>query len=120
MICPVEIAHEMSALRAARMREHGKHGLLPEGRDGAGDESTGRDVAGDGQEDYLVASSGDTGHQRPAYAAVAGALRRRGVQRVVRPATGQAVATSGAGGDGGEGVRAVPGEVFRSERAALS
>ena len=28
------------------MREHVKHGLLPEGRDGAGDESTGRDVAG--------------------------------------------------------------------------
>src|SRR5215470_12177480 len=87
MICPVEIAHEMSALRAARMREHGKHGLLPEGRDGAGDESTGRHVAGDGQEDYLVAGGGDTGHQRPAYAAVAGALRRRGVQRVVGPAT---------------------------------
>jgi hypothetical protein len=72
MICPVEIAHEMSALRAARVREHG---LLPEGRDGAGDESTGRVVAGDGQEDYLVAGRGDTGHQRPAYAAVGGALR---------------------------------------------
>jgi hypothetical protein len=65
MICPVEIAHEMSALRAARMREHVKHGLLPEGRDGAGDESTGRDVAGDGQENYLVAGRGDTGRQRP-------------------------------------------------------
>src|SRR5215472_7613048 len=68
----------------------------------------------------LVAGSGDTGHQRPAYAAVARALRGRGVQRVVRPAAGQAVASSGAGGDGGEGVRAVPGEVFRSECAALS
>src|SRR5215831_14167939 len=89
MICPVEIADDMSALRAARMREHVKHGLLPEGRDGAGDESTGRDVAGDGQEDYLVAGSGDTGHQRPAYAAVAGGLRGRGVQRVIGPATGK-------------------------------
>ena len=39
----------MSALRAARMREHVQHGLLPEGRDGAGDESTGRNVAGDGK-----------------------------------------------------------------------
>src|SRR5215471_15831193 len=94
MICPVEIAHEMSALRAARMREHVQHGLLPEGRDGAGDESTGCDVAGDGQEDHLVAGSGDTGHQRPAYATVAGALRGRGVQRAVGPATGQAVASS--------------------------
>src|SRR5215471_2275868 len=54
MICPVEIAHDMSALQAARMREHVKHGLLPEGRDGAGDESTGRDVAGDGHEDLLA------------------------------------------------------------------
>src|SRR5215469_7344024 len=102
------------------MREHVKHGLLPEGRDGAGDESTGRDVAGDGQEDYLVVGRGDTGHQRLAYAAVAGALRGRGVQRVVGPAAGQAVASSGAGGDVGEGVRAVPGVVFRSECAALS
>jgi len=120
MICPVEIAQEMSALRAVRMREHAKHGLLPEGRDGAGDERTGRNVAGDGQEDYLVARSGDTGHKRPKYAAVAGTLRRRGLQRVVGPAVGKAVASSGASGDCGEGVRTVPGEVFRSERAALS
>src|SRR5690348_7810610 len=65
MICPVEIAGEMSALRAARVGDHAKHGLLPEGRDGAGDESTGCDVAGDGEEDYLVAGGRDTGHQRP-------------------------------------------------------
>jgi len=56
------------------MREQVQHGLLPEGRDGAGDESTGREVAGDGQEDYLMAGSGDTGHRRPAYAALAGGL----------------------------------------------
>src|ERR1700678_904801 len=120
MICPDEIASDMSALRAARMRDHAEHGLLPEGRDGAGDESTGRDVAGDGEEDHLVAGGGDSGHQRPAHAAVAGALRRRGLQRVVRPAAWPALASPGAGGDGGESVRAVPGEVFRSERAALS
>src|SRR5262252_9366452 len=120
MICPVEIAHEMSALRAARMREHVKHGLLPKGRDGAGDESTGRDVAGDGQEDYLVAGSGDTGHQQPAYAAVAEALHGKKIQRIVGPATRQAVASSRTVGDGGEGIRAVPEKVFRSERAALS
>src|SRR5271166_5907478 len=70
MICPVEIASEMSALRAVRVGDHAKHGSLPEGRDGAGDESTGRDVAGDGEEDYVVASGGDSGHQRPAHAAV--------------------------------------------------
>src|SRR6202043_3220383 len=42
------------------------------------------------------------------------------LQRVVRPAARPAVAAPGGGGDGGESVRAVPGEVFRSERAALS
>src|SRR5579864_1659951 len=52
--------------------------------------------------------------------AVAGALRGRGLQRVAGPAAGQAFASPGAGGDGGESVRIVPGEVFRSERAALS
>src|ERR1051326_2307744 len=120
MICPVEIAHEMSALRAVRIGDHGEHGSLSEGRDGAGDESTGRDVASDGEEDQLVAGGGDPWDQRSAHAAVAGTLRGRGLQRVVRPAAGQAVETACAGGDGGESVRAVPGKVFRSERAALS
>src|ERR1700758_1173058 len=86
MICPVEIAGDMSALRAVRMGDHAEHGSLSEGRDGAGDESTGRDVAGDGEEDHVVAGGGDPGHQRPAYAAVAGALRGRGLQRVAGPA----------------------------------
>src|SRR5215467_6963471 len=40
------------------MSEHVQHGLLPEGRDGAGDECPGREVAGDGQEDNLMAGSG--------------------------------------------------------------
>src|SRR6201988_1652696 len=120
MICPVEIASDMSALRAVRMGDHAEHGSLSEDRDGAGDESTGRDVAGDGEEDHVVAGGGDSGHQRPAHAAVAGALRGRGLQRVAGPAAGPALAAPGAGGDGGESVRLVPGEVFRSERAALS
>src|SRR6201997_205433 len=120
MICPVEIASDMSALRAARVGDHGKHGFLPEGRDGAGDESTGCDVAGDGEEDHVVAGGGDSWDQRPAHAAVAGALRGTGLQRVAGPAAGPALASPGAGGDGGESVRLVPGEVFRSERAALS
>src|SRR5258708_37603669 len=110
----------MAALRAVRIGDHGKHGFLPEGRDGAGDESTGRDVASDGEEDHLVAGGGDPWDQRPAHAALARALRRRGIQRVVGPAARAAVETAGTGGDGGEGVRALPGEVFRSERAAFS
>src|ERR1019366_38640 len=47
------------------------------------------------------------------------ALRGRGVQRVAGPAAGPALAPPGAGGDGGEGIRAVPGKIFRSERATL-
>src|SRR2546430_15769413 len=88
MICPVEIAHDMSALRAVRMGDHAEHGSLSEGRDGAGDESTGRDVAGDGEEDHVVAGGGDSGHQRSAHAAVAGALMGRGLLPVVGPAGG--------------------------------
>jgi len=72
MICPVEIAGDMSALRAVRIRDHAEHGSLSEGRDGVGDESTGRDVAGDGEEDHVVAGGGDPGHQRSAHAAVVG------------------------------------------------
>jgi hypothetical protein len=53
----------MSALRAVRVGDHAKHGLLAEGCHGAGDESTGRDVAGDGEEDDLVAGGGDSGHR---------------------------------------------------------
>src|SRR5207302_5063610 len=120
MICPVDIASDMSALRAVRVVDHAKHGLLPEGRDGAGDESTGRDIASNGEKDHLVAGGGDPWDQRPAHAALARALRRRGIQRAVRPAAGAAVAPAGAGGDGGEGVGALPGEVFRPERAAFS
>src|SRR5579863_6815305 len=112
MICPVEIAGDMSALRAVRMGDHAEHGSLSEGRDGAGDESTGRDVAGDGEEDYVVAGGGDSGHQRPAHAADSRALRRRGLQRIAGPAAGPALAAPGALDDGGEGVRLVRGKYF--------
>src|SRR6266851_5926985 len=63
MICPVEIARDMSAFRAVRIRDHAKHGFLFEGRDGAGDESTGSDIAGNGEEDHVVASGGNYWHQ---------------------------------------------------------
>jgi hypothetical protein len=49
-----------------------------------------------GEEDHVVAGGEDSGHQRPAHAAVAGALRGRGLQRAVRPAAGQALASAGA------------------------
>src|ERR1700683_2818268 len=46
MICPVEIASEVSALQAARVGDHGRHGDLHAGRSGASDESTGSDFCG--------------------------------------------------------------------------
>src|SRR6266700_323285 len=68
------VARDLSALRAARVADHGKHGGLLEGRDGAGDESAGSDFTGDGETDHLVAGGGDRRHQRPLDAAVAGTL----------------------------------------------
>jgi hypothetical protein len=65
MICPVELAHEMSAFvvrLGVEMPAGGRHDFLPGVRRGAGDESTGRDVASDGQEDHLVAGRRDPGH----------------------------------------------------------
>src|ERR1019366_4741754 len=64
MICPVEIAHDLSAFRAARVGDHAKHGFLLEGRSGAGDEGTGSDFAGPGEEDHVVAGSRDHRHER--------------------------------------------------------
>ena len=43
-IChPVELANDLSAKRAARIGDHAEHGVLSEGRRGAGDEGTGSD-----------------------------------------------------------------------------
>src|SRR2546421_10838716 len=83
MICPLEIASDLSALRAARVADHGKHGWLLEGRDGAGDESAGRDFTGDGETDHLEAGGGDRRHQRPLDAAAAGTLPRGWLRRPV-------------------------------------
>src|SRR3974390_529502 len=59
MICPVELAHEMSAWRAARIGDHGRYGSVSEGRGGAGDESAGSHVAGDGAQDHVVSSGAE-------------------------------------------------------------
>jgi hypothetical protein len=50
---------DMSALRAVRVGKHDKHVGLLEGRGGTGDESTGSDFAGLGQEDHLVAQAAE-------------------------------------------------------------
>ena len=120
MICPVDIASEMSALRAARVGDHGEHGLLLEGRGGAGDEGTGSDFAGHGEEDHVVAGGRDPRISDRHHAALAGALRGVWLRRAVRPAAGAAQPEAGSAGDGGAGFGAVPGAVFRFERAAFS
>ena len=48
---------------------------LPEDRSGAGNESTGSDVAGDRAKAHLVASRRDSRHYRSAFAALARTLR---------------------------------------------
>jgi hypothetical protein len=42
----------MSAFQAVKVGDHGRHGFLFEGRDGAGDESTGSNFASNGEEDH--------------------------------------------------------------------
>ena len=56
MICPVELASDLSAFQAVRVGDHGRHDFLLEGRHGADYENIGSDITGDGQADHLVAS----------------------------------------------------------------
>ena len=51
------------------------HEATERSRSGAGDETTGRHVAGHGQADQLVSGSGDPGHQLPADAALEDTLQ---------------------------------------------
>ena len=67
MICPVEIASDLSAFQAARVGEHGRYVLLHAGRDRADDESTGSDVAGHSEEDHVVAGGRDQRDQPVTY-----------------------------------------------------
>jgi len=66
MICPIEIARDVSALRAARVGDHQGHELFFKGRCGASHEGAGSHVAGDGEEDHMVAGSRDHRHKRSA------------------------------------------------------
>ena len=75
MLCPIELTHEVSDLSGGG--QSCMTGCCYEandtGRCGAGDETTGRNVAGNGQADHLVSSSGDPGDQLP-YQQIAKAL----------------------------------------------
>ena len=77
MMCPVKLASEVSALSgklSSSMTGCG-HEAAKRSRSGAGDETTGRHVAGDGQADHLVSGGGDPWDQLPADAALEDTLR---------------------------------------------
>ena len=78
MICPVQLASDLSA-----EGDEGKRHSVSRRQDakilscrlGAGDEGTRSDLAGDGEENYVVASGGDCWSLGPQHAALAAALR---------------------------------------------
>src|ERR1700682_5408986 len=104
----------------ARYLPGGRHEWLPEGRRGADDEDPRSNFASDGEEDYVVAGSGDHRDHRPADAALELAESRGRVWRIVGQAGGATQAQARAAGGGRARVRPVPGEVFRFQRAAFS
>ena len=109
-------------MRAARVGDHAKHGSLPEGRDGAGDESTRSDFAGDGEEDHVGASGGDYRAVRTAsIAALAAALGGAGNTTGCWTGGGESRAPKRVPLAQAEEVLAViSGEVCGPERTALS
>ena len=66
MICPL-----FRGGLGTRCLPGGRHELLHDGRRGADDEDPRSDFASDGEEDYVVAGSGDYRDHRPADAALA-------------------------------------------------
>ena len=77
MMCPVKLANEMSGLSGTVNRGMTGYGHEADerSRSGAGDETTGRHVAGDGEADHLVSGGGDPRHQLPADAALEDAFQ---------------------------------------------
>ena len=77
MICPVKLTSEMSGLSgtlSGSMTGCG-HEADKRSRSGAGDETTGRHVASDGEADHLVSGSGDPWHQLTSDAALEDTFR---------------------------------------------
>src|SRR5215469_17750823 len=122
MICPVELASEMSAFwrgPEVELPAGGRHGFLLGVRHGAGDEDTGSDFASDGEKDHLEPGRRDHRHQRPADAPLVRAPPGVWLRRAIRPPIAQAESEARAGGGSRASAGTVPGHVFRSERSAL-
>src|SRR5215218_3243552 len=87
---------------------------------GADDESTRSDSEGSGRQADVGGGCRDHGRDRPDDAALARAIERAWLQRVVGLPEAAAEPEASADGDGGKGVAVVPGAVLRFQRAALS
>src|SRR5450755_1119760 len=120
MICPVEIASDLSALRAARVGDHAEHGGLLEGRDGAGDESAGSHLTGHGEEDYVVQAAEIIGISDRQMRRWRERLEEFGYDGLFDRRRGQPFPQASSSGHGGAGLGDVSGSLFRSERAAFS
>src|SRR5437870_10996561 len=120
MICPVELASDVSALQAGMVGDHAEHGFLHEGRDGAGDESTGSDFAGYGQENHAGGKRRRLSASVIGTCGAGGSATKSSASAGCLTGGGECLRRSGSGGGGGAGAGTVPGEVFRSEPAAFS
>src|SRR5260370_19726268 len=87
---------------------------------GADDETTRRDFEGDGEEDQLAGGSGDHRRMRPDHAPDARRLREVRLHGTDGSAAWKAEPSPGAHGKGGGSAAALPGDLFRSQHAALS
>ena len=110
----------MSAWRAARIRDHAEHGAYPR----AAMERTMKvqDVMLQAMAKKITwwQAAGILGVSDRHMRRIRERYEEEGYHGLLEPAAGQTLASPGAGDNGGESVCAVPGEVFRSERAALS
>ena len=96
-------------------------GLIPEGRRGAGDEDSGSDSEGHGEEDHLVAGSGDhRGHATGQCGGGRSGYEEHGYDGLFDRRKGKPSPKRVPREDRGAGAGAVPGEVLRLQRAALS
>src|SRR5947199_10407846 len=84
-------------------------------RDGADDEGARSAVASHGEEDHLVAGSGDPGCQRALDAALAGTVGAGRLRRPGGSAQGSGQPEAGAARDLGDGAGLVSGGLVRAE-----
>src|SRR5215472_14185674 len=97
----------------------GRHGELPEGGSGAGDETARSDFASLGQEDYLGAGRRDYRDPGSADATLETTLRRIRLRRAVRPSLRETQPEARAFGGGGRDPAAVSAALRGFQRAAL-